>query len=84
MSSDFLADSEDLGVEFCPTCQPEVDLFERRADGKVWVVKYHPGGACQPSDRGSADGDSSLRHASLWTGTAGEGESNRVIQGVIR
>lgn len=82
--SDYIPDSPDLAVEFCPTCHPEVDIFERREDGRVWVVKYHPGGACQVSTRGSADEDTPLRGEHIWSGLTAESEACRRIQDLIR
>ena len=52
-TSDALPDTQDLGDPYCPGCRPDVDPFERRDDGRVWVSSAC---AAHGSRAGAADG----------------------------
>lgn len=77
--------SPDLGISFCPMCEPERSVLDKREDGKVWFEKlcghhdFLPKGDADDEARSAGIGDAFLPSSQ----EANSQESNRAACDIV-
>jgi hypothetical protein len=81
------ANTPDLGVTFCPACEPDRSVLDRRDDGKVWIEKAcgshdgFPKGNADDEARAAGVGDAYLPASEMADGRVSNTEACKIVHG---